>query len=99
MIKMKPNKCHWCNKPINTKAKLVEVNLYIGKIKRNGEKRLRQSQWNFHARCFEDCTSIPILPQELKAVVQLPKEMKNEFKNPQTTTRENGHETVTPQLP
>ena len=92
-------KCQWCGSPIPIKAKCVEVNLYTGRIKKDGSKRTRELQWNFHARCFESCTNIPILPVELKAVLKLPKEMKNEFKNPKTEVGTNGCETVAPNLP
>lgn len=92
-------KCKWCDKRIPPTNKCIEVNVFTGKGRKKDGKRARVSQWNFHAKCFEDVSGIPVLPQEIKAVVQLPKEMKNEFKNPKTTTRENGHETVTPQLP
>lgn len=95
---MKPHKCHWCTKVIPHKAKLVEINLYIGKIKKTGDRRFRQTQWNFHARCFEDCTGIPILPVEIKAIIK--KELKNEFVDPkkekegdrETTIRENSEQ-------
>jgi len=93
-------KCKWCDKRISPTSKCVEVNIFTGKGRKKDGHRARTSQWNFHARCFEDVSGIPVLPQELKAVIQLPKaEMKNEFANPETTTRENGHETVAPVLP
>jgi hypothetical protein len=101
-MKKSPSKCQWCEKVIPHKAKQVEVNVYTGRVKKDGDRRLRMLQWNFHARCFETCSSIPILPVEIKAVVRKSK-LENEFIDPkeekeekaedrETTVREGGEQ-------